>query len=846
MALELRPEQQQVVDDISTAFRAGYKRIMVSAACGFGKCHGKGTMVIMADGSIKAVEDVVVGDRLLSPTSTPRTVLSLGRGREEMYRVMPVKGDSYTVNSSHLLSLKLSAARSAILSNGQRVKKGETIAIDVPTFLSSNATARKSLVGWRSGVVEFETQKQPLSVPPYVLGAWLGDGSLNHPAITKPECKMVEEWASWGEGLGCTTHRNTYGDKCQSVRLTTERGQINPVTDKLRSIGVMANKHVPDQYLTASYFDRMELISGLLDSDGYTASGGYEFISKHELLANQFAFLCRSVGLACYVKPVKKGIASTGFVGDYWLCSVSGDCERVPCRDKPARPRTINKNHLVTGISCIYPIGIDDYYGFELDGDHLYLLEDFTVCHNTELATAILMAAKKNNKRSGFLADRISLCTQTSERFDKYGLDHGIVQGDHWRTKPSELVQVCSVQTLAKRRQWPEMSLVVVDEAHVLNEAVKTKLAAKDCYAIGLSATAVTPGLGKYFDFVVNAPTTNRLIEMKRLVPLRYFACTAPDMTDVKVVAGEWSPKETDKRVLQVVGDVVKEYLENGQGKKFIGFAASIAHAQELQRQFIASGINVATYTADDKPEDRSEIVQEFKKADSSIRGILSVEALTRGFDVASVEVLILARPLRSALAVHVQMLGRVMRTSDGKEEAIVLDHSGNVARFWKEVNELFENGVTELDDGKKKEKPKALEKDEEKEMVKCPQCRAMHMPRPSCPSCGHEYPRKKAIEHVPGTLKELVATGNPSLMKKMLWPQVCALVLESSSDMDRAQRRAQAIYHELTGTFAMGRVENTTPEAPTPELRAKVKANQIQFIKGKQAGARHQEAVAA
>ena len=462
----------------------------------------------------------------------------------------------------------------------------------------------------------------------------------------------------------------------------------------------------------------------------------------------------------------------------------------------------------------------------------------------TELATAILQAAKKNNKRSGFLADRISLCTQTSERFDKYGLDHGMMQASHWRCKPAELVQICSVQTLA-RRAWPEMSLIVVDEAHVLNDAVKKKLTAKDCYAIGLSATAVTPGLGKYFDYVVNAPTTNRLIEMGRLVPLRYFACTAPDMDGVKVVAGEWDSKETDKRALQVVGDVVKEYLLNGQGKKFIGFAASIAHAQELQRQFLASGINVATYTADDMPEDRHEIVQEFKKEDSSIRGILSVEALTRGFDVASVEVLILARPLRSSLAVHVQMLGRVMRTSEGKTEAIVLDHSGNVARFWNACNELFENGVTELDDGKKKEKPKAKEKDEEKEMIKCPQCRAMHMPRPSCPSCGHEYPKRKPIEHVPGNLKELVATGNPALMRKMLWPQVCSIVLEATQDIDKAQRRAQAIYHELTGTFAQARIETTTCEAPTPELRSRIKANQIRFIKGQQA-ARRNQAVAA
>ena len=844
--LELRPEQQQVVDDISAAFRAGYKRVMVSAACGFGKCHGKGTKVIMADGTIKAVEDVEVGDRLLSPTSTPRTVLSLGRGREEMYRVVPVKGDSYTVNSSHLLSLKVSGKFPTGLSDGRKVEGGSIITIDIPTYLASCKTARWLLKGWRASRVDFEVVQDDLLVPPYILGAWLGDGRATGPELTKPDCKMVDEWVRWGEQMGCTAHKSTSnGTRCQTTRLTTARGAYNAVGSRLMLEGVKGNKHIPMSYLTASYEDRLELLAGLLDSDGSHSKGGYDWVSKDETMARQFAFLCRSLGFACYLSAQRKGIKSTGFSAIYWRCTVSGDCDRIPCRDKPAHPRKINKDHLVTGIASIEPLGVDDYYGFELDGDHLYLLEDFTVCHNTELATAILQAAKLNKKRSAFLADRISLCTQTSERFDKYGLDHGIMQASHWRCRPAELVQVCSVQTLARRR-WPEVSLIVVDEAHVLNDAVKKKLAAKDCYAIGLSATAVTPGLGKFFDTVVNAPTTNRLIEMKRLVPLRYYACVEPDMEGVKVVAGEWDAGETDKRALQVVGDVVKEYLLNGQGKKFIGFAASIAHAQELQRQFIAAGINVATYTADDKPEDRSEIVQEFKKADSAIRGILSVEALTRGFDVASVEVLILARPLRKSLAVHIQMLGRVMRPADGKSEAIVLDHSGNVARFWKEMNELFENGVTELDDGKKKEKPKAKEEDKEKEMVKCPACRVMHMPRPSCPACGHEYPRKAAIEHVPGDLREIVATGNPALMRKMLWPQVCSIVLESTSDIEKAQRRAQAIYHELTGTFAKARIETTTCEAPTSELRSRIKANQIRFIKGKQAAARRSmEAVA-
>lgn len=442
----------------------------------------------------------------------------------------------------------------------------------------------------------------------------------------------------------------------------------------------------------------------------------------------------------------------------------------------------------------------------------------------TELATAMLIATHENGRRGAFVADRISLCVQTSERFDKYDLPHGVIQADHERFSPSQQIQVCSVQTLTKRR-WPETNLIVVDEAHVLHGAVKKKLEAKDCFAIGLSATAITDGLGKYFDTVVNAPPTNRLIERGLLVPLRIFACTEPDMTGVKVSAGEWEREETGKRALQVVGDVVAEYLQHGDGKKFIGFAASIAHAQELQRQFIAAGINVATYTANDQPEDRSEIVQEFRKTNSNIRGLLSVEALTRGFDVADVEVLILARPLRKSVAVHVQMLGRVMRTSPGKESAIVLDHSGNCSRFWQEWNELFEIGVTQLDDGKKKEKAKPKKK--ELEPVKCPQCRALHQPAPFCPACGHEYPKRAAVEHVPGTLKELIATGNPTLLRAKLWPQIVGFVLERRTG-DDAQRMAQAIYKNMTGEFARARVEFTDAVPCSAEVRQKIRAQQI------------------
>jgi len=845
-ALTLRPEQQQVIDEVAAAFRAGHKRVMVSAFCGFGKCHGAGTRVVMADGSTKAVENVEVGDMLASPTGGYRAVLSLGRGREEMHRITPIKGDSYTVNGSHLLSLILSGSNRMRIADGRMVNPGEVVAVDVHTYLASGKSVRTYLKGWRPARVAFDVTPQTLNVPPYILGAWLGDGHSDGASLTKPDCRLTEKWIAWGESLGCTARCDTSnGTRCQTIRLTTARGGPNPALDALRGIDVIGNKHIPHQYLTAPVADRLELLAGLIDSDGSHIGGCYDWIAKGEAFARQFAFLCRSLGFACYLSQQRKGIKSTGFSALYWRCTVSGDCERIPCLDKPARQRTINKRHLLTGIKQIDSIGIGDYFGFELDGDHLYLLEDFTSCHNTELATAMLQATHANGKSGAFLADRIALVNQTSERFDKYGLDHGVMMSQHWRFRPSERVQVCSIATLI-RRKWPAVNLLFLDEAHVLPEAVKAKLAMKDCYAIGLSATPITRGLGKYFDVVVNAPPANRLIEMGRLVPLNIHSFTEPDMSDAEISAtGEWTGAKAEERVMQVVGDVVQKYLTDGDNRKFIGFAWSIAHAHEMQRQFLAAGINCGIYTSNEADEDRIEVLADLKNPQGSLRGVWSVAALTRGFDQTDIELMIDARPLRNALHEYVQMLGRIMRSHEGKTEATVFDHSGNAIHFWHGWKNLFEHGVKALDDGKKK--PKEKEAGEgEIEPMKCPKCGHVHDPRPFCPKCGHEYPKRATIEHVPGTLKELVATGNSGMMRKMLWPQIVAIVREKgNTDPEYVQRRSQAIYHEITGVFAQARADMTEHVAPTPEVRSRVKANQIRFAKGREA-ARRREAVPA
>lgn len=362
----------------------------VNGAAGSGKSLRKGTLVLMADGSTKKIEDVVVGDQLLGPDSGVRNVLALGRGQETMYEVRPVKGDSYYVNESHILSLKRSYKGSCRLSDGTYIPADQEILnVNVKIWSESSAATQKLFKGYRATAVEFHRGQVELPLPPYILGAWLGDGHSEGPTISKPYSKMVQAWQSYAESVGLKVYEyQKNSTDCPAWRIAPvvddKKRFGNPVRELLRKMNLPRNKHIPDSYKYASVQDRLQLLAGLLDSDGHQTGGGYDWISKDRQMAEDFIFVCRSVGLAAYLKPCQKSIASTGFVGDYFRVSVSGDCERIPCLDKPAPVRRQLKRHLVTGLSFIR-LEVEDYYGVVLDSDHLFLLGDFTATHNTEM-----------------------------------------------------------------------------------------------------------------------------------------------------------------------------------------------------------------------------------------------------------------------------------------------------------------------------------------------------------------------------------------------------------------------------------------------------------------------------
>src|SRR5690606_33455998 len=175
----------------------------------------------------------------------------------------------------------------------------------------------------------------------------------------------------------------------------------------------------------------------------------------------------------------------------------------------------------------------------------------------TEMAISLMEAASLKYNRSAMILDRIILCNQTSERLDKYSIDHGVLQSGHWRFRPYERIQVCSAQTLERMDSLPDTKLLIVDEAHQTRkqteELIKNN---KKLKGVGVSATPYKKGLGKVYTNVVSAVTTHELVNSGRLAPLRVYVGKEIDMTGAKKVAGEWSSKEADTRGIKITGDI--------------------------------------------------------------------------------------------------------------------------------------------------------------------------------------------------------------------------------------------------------------------------------------------------
>jgi DNA repair protein RadD len=454
----------------------------------------------------------------------------------------------------------------------------------------------------------------------------------------------------------------------------------------------------------------------------------------------------------------------------------------------------------------------------------------------TYLGHRIAHEALVKGRKVTFLCDRTTLINQTSKAADAYGLAaHGIVQANHWRRNTEMPYQIASAQTLAKRGYWPESDVIIIDEAHtqlkVWTEFIQTTKAA----CIGLSATPFSPGLGKLFTNLINATTMHDLTQSGVLVPMRVFSCKRADMTGAATSGGEWTDSAAEARGMEIIGDVVTEWVKFGENRKTIVFGATIKHCQEMARQFLDAGVMAAVFTSDTTAAERELLLKEYSKRDSTLRVLISVEALAKGFDVPDVGCVVDCRPLRKSLSTAIQMWGRGLRSSPetGKKDCILLDHSGNIVRFAEDFSEIFFNGLDALDMGEKLDK-KIRRDDEEHEAKGCPSCgyKPFHK---RCMSCGFEKQEPALQEAVAGVMEEVVMLGKKKLADdhRHLWEQLCTYARGHSSP-ERQRGRAWHLYQKITGKVPPADFDfYSTPNAEiTANVRNKIKSLDLAYMK--------------
>jgi replicative DNA helicase len=392
------------------------------------KCESPDTQILMFDGTIKQICQLAPGDKIMGDDGTPRNVLSCGRGCAPMYRVTQANGDSYTVTHDHILCVKRPPGTVPVGRFTDRYHLGEILEITAEDYAKKSANFHRDWKGYKVRV-DFPAVSVPLD--PYFLGLWLGDGSSHEASISvgddDPEITPFLHDFATKAGLRVTTYRKK--TRCTQVSLVGQGKGQNPIINGLRALNLLRNKHIPFVYKINSQATRLRLLAGLIDSDGSHANNrGFIFTDTNRLLCEDTCWLARSLGFKSFIRPFRSQCIVKGkkIFSIAYRTYVQGRISEIPTKvarkhgtdSKKASDRTTIK---------VAPVGNQEWFGIEIDGNRRYLHSDFTVTHNTAFCINLAMNMIENTGSPVFyypceisqeLAAVRCLCNLTDLPFD--------------------------------------------------------------------------------------------------------------------------------------------------------------------------------------------------------------------------------------------------------------------------------------------------------------------------------------------------------------------------------------------------------------------------------------------
>ena len=670
----LRPETRQI-----EAFDEGLKAFetvgggVLSLPCGFGKCLGIDTPIIMFDGTTKKVQDICIGDLIMGDDSTPRTILSTCTGKEQLYRVVPTKGDPYIVNESHILSLKYVQKR-------YKKTHGKILDISVLDYLkTSDAFKHSEVRGYRVPLV-FPHRDVPLD--PYMIGYWLGDGASRLALITTQDSTVLHYFSKHlGQYNLYLTHTSEYSYAIRGPK-------PNYFYKTLKELNLIKNKHVPHIYKCNSRDVQLQVLAGLLDSDGSKIVGGWDFIQKNEKLFDDVLFLCRSLGFACYKQKCEKTCTNAPGgpkKGTYYRCTISGaGLEDVPCKipRKKQEKRIQIKDVLSVGIK-IEKLDVGEYYGFEIDGNGRFVLGDFTVTHNTTVSLAFSAHLKV---RTMIVVHKEFLANQWVEKIKEFcpGATIGRVQGDTFDIEKDFVIAM--IQTMCIRSfsadAFDSVGLIVVDEAHHIGAPAFSQFMFKICpkFTLGLTATPERKdGLTRILYWFLGPEffRVERANQAKTRVVTIPYTCEAfknsppvsrfGKLNMAGMISAVAEIAERNEMIIKTARDALNT------GRRVLILSDRRSHCFELHEKIGEhSGLYVGGMSEHDLSESANKkiVVGTFQLAHE-------------GLDIPVLDTVILATP-KSDIK---QSIGRIMRETPGKKnEPLIYD----IVDRWSVLNSMY------------------------------------------------------------------------------------------------------------------------------------------------------------
>ncbi len=691
--MELRDYQKQCVETVIREAKKGVSKQLLVLATGAGKAQPNDSLIVTNHG-YKKIGELKLRDWIYSQNGMTTIVTGIfPQGKKLCYKVTFSDNTFTECCEDHLWAVQTRFDKNRV--RGYKIKSTKDLLGDL---LLKNGDKK-----WFIPVndpVQFSTKELPIT--PYLLGAILGDGGIKYQLIFTNSDKEILNRVQ--KELRDYSYDLKYCDR-YDYRMSSN-GKWGALKNKLVNLNLFGkgskDKFIPKEYLRGDISQRLNLLKGLMDTDGSVSkrNGTGEFCTVSRKLAEDVCELVRSLGGVTSIRTKK----TNSKLGMCFRITVNIPFNPFHLKRKAELYNLNTKYGRTKAITGIKNIGYKESTCIKVSNkSELYLTNDYIVTHNTVIFSQFPSLVRDKGKKTLILAHREELLEQAKEKLLSIDptLKVGIEQAKNHVEEDVDVV-VASVPTLGrenseriKKFNPDDFGLVIVDESHHVSAksyinilkyfgVLKKVNDVPGKVLLGVTATpnrSDNQGLDKIFDKITFNYSLRDGIEQGYLSNIKaFFIDTASDISSVSVSKGDFSESELAEVINTDARNklIVDSYIEFVPGSKALCFAVNVEHAIDLTSYFKKVGIHAEYILGSTAKEDRSRLLAEFKRGEFKV--LINVGCFLEGFDEPSIEAILMARPTKSSV-VYSQIVGRGTRLFPGKEALMLLDFVDNTGK---------------------------------------------------------------------------------------------------------------------------------------------------------------------